>query len=40
MKKLYGYSYFAIILYAVLMFYDSLREIVIGMLSEVNKINH
>jgi len=27
-------------LYAVMMRYDSLREIVVGMLSEANKINH
>lgn len=39
-KKLDGYSHFVIMPYAVLMRYDSLREIVIGMLSEANKINH
>jgi hypothetical protein len=39
-KKLDGYSHFVILLYAVLMRYDSLREIVVGMLSEANKINH
>ncbi len=39
-KKLDGYSHFVIMLYAVLMRYDSLREIVVGMLSEANKINH
>jgi hypothetical protein len=39
-KKLDGYSHFVIMLYAVLMRYDSLREIVVGMLSESNKINH
>jgi len=39
-KKLDGYSHFVIMLYAVLMRYDSLREIVVGMLSDVNKINH
>jgi len=39
-KKLDGYTHFVIMLYAVLMRYDSLREIVIGMLSEANKISH
>jgi hypothetical protein len=39
-KKLDGYSHFVIMLYAVLMRHDSLREIVLGMLSEANKINH
>jgi hypothetical protein len=39
-KKLDGYSHFVIMLYAVLIRYDSLREIVVGMLSESNKINH
>ena len=35
-KKLDGYTHFVILLYAVLMRYDSLREIIIGMLSEAN----
>lgn len=39
-KKLTGYSHFVIMLYAVLMRHESLREIVVGMLSEANKINH
>lgn len=39
-KKLDGYTHLVIMLYAVLMRYDSLREIVLGMLSEANKINH
>jgi hypothetical protein len=39
-KKLDGYSHFVILLYGVLMRYDSLREIVIGMLSEANKLQH
>jgi hypothetical protein len=39
-KKLNGYSHFLIMLYAVLMRYDFLREIVVEMLSESNKINH
>lgn len=39
-KKLDGYSHFVIMLFAVLMRYDSLREIVIGMLSEANKLGH
>ena len=39
-KKLDGYSHFVIMLYAVLMRHESLREIVVGMLSEANKINH
>lgn len=39
-KKLDSYSHFLIRLYAVLMHCDSLREIVVGMLSEANKINH
>ena len=39
-KKMDGYSHFVILLYGVLMRYDSLREIVIGMLSEANKLQH
>lgn len=39
-KKLDGYSHFVIMLYAVLIRYDSLREIVVGMLSEANKLHH
>ena len=39
-KKLDDYSHFVIMLYAVLMHHESLREIVVGMLSEANKINH
>ena len=40
MKKLDGYSHFVILLYGVLMRHDSLREIVVGMLSEANKLQH
>lgn len=39
-KKLDGYSHFVIMLYGVLMRFDSLREIVIGMLSEAHKLRH
>ena len=39
-KKLDGYSHFVILLYGVLMRHDSLREIVVGMLSEANKLQH
>lgn len=39
-KKLDGYSHFVIMLYAVLMRFDSLREIVVGMLSEAHKLGH
>ncbi|MEG2527600.1 MAG: DUF4372 domain-containing protein, partial [Mucinivorans sp.] len=39
-KKLDGYSHFVIMLYGVLMHHDSLREIVIGMLSEAHKLQH
>ncbi|MBK7099361.1 MAG: DUF4372 domain-containing protein [Sphingobacteriales bacterium] len=35
-KKLDGYSHLVVMLYGVLMRYDSLREIVIGMLSEAH----
>lgn len=39
-KKLDGYSHLIIMLYGVLMRFDSLREIVIGMLSEASKLQH
>ncbi len=39
-KKLDGYSHFVILLYGVLMRHDSLREIVVGMLSEADKLHH
>lgn len=39
-KKLDGYAHFVGILYGVLMRYDSLREIVVGMLSEADKLQH
>jgi hypothetical protein len=39
-KKLDGYAHFVVMLYGVLMRYDSLREIEIGMLSEVSKLQH
>lgn len=39
-KKLDGYSHLVVMLYGVLMRYDSLREIVIGMLSEAHKLQH
>lgn len=39
-KKLDGYSHFVIMLYSVLMRYDSLREIMVGMLSEAHKLQH
>ena len=39
-KKFDGYSHLVILLYGVLMRYDSLREIVIGMLSELHKLQH
>lgn len=39
-KKLDGYSHFVILLYGVLMRHDSLREIVVGMLSEAHKLQH
>ncbi|MBD0726708.1 transposase [Flavobacterium sp. L1I52] len=39
-KKFDGYSHFVVMLYGVLMRYDSLREIVIGMLSEAGKLQH
>ena len=39
-KKLDGYAHLVVMLYGVLMRYDSLREIVIGMLSEAPKLQH
>ncbi len=39
-KRLDGYSHFVILLYAVLQRHDSLREIVIGMLSDAHKLQH
>lgn len=39
-KKFDGYSHFVVMLYGVLMRHDSLREIVIGMLSEAGKLQH
>lgn len=39
-KKFDGYSHFVVMLYGILMRYDSLREIVIGMLSEAGKLQH
>ncbi|MGL6143029.1 MAG: IS4 family transposase [Enterobacterales bacterium] len=39
-KKLDGYSHLVTLLYGVLMHHDSLREIVIGMLSEAHKLEH
>lgn len=39
-KKLDGYTHFVSLLFAVLHRYDSLRELVVGMLSEANKLQH
>ncbi len=39
-KKLDGYAHLVVMLYGVLMRYNSLREIVIGMLSEAPKLQH
>lgn len=39
-KKLDGYAHLVIMLYGVLMHYDSLRELVLGMLSEAHKLQH
>ena len=39
-KKFDSYSHFVVMLYGVLMRHDSLREIVIGMLSEAGKLQH
>src|SRR6218665_1927599 len=37
-KRLDGYAHLVVMLYGVLMRHESLREIVIGMLSEANKL--
>lgn len=39
-KKLNGYTHFVSLLFAVLMRYDSLRELVIGMMAEASKLQH
>ena len=39
-KRLDGYTHFVALLFAVLNRYDSLRELVVGMLSEANKLQH
>ncbi|MFI3317490.1 MAG: DUF4372 domain-containing protein, partial [Rikenellaceae bacterium] len=39
-KRLDGYTHFVALLFAVLQRYDSLRELVVGMLSEANKLQH
>jgi hypothetical protein len=39
-KRLDGYSHLVVMLYGVLMRHESLREIVVGMLSEANKLQH
>jgi hypothetical protein len=39
-KKLDGYTHLVSLLFAVLQRYDSLRELVIGMLSEAHKLQH
>lgn len=39
-KKLDGYAHLVIMLYGVLMHYDFLRELVLGMLSEAHKLQH
>ena len=39
-KKLDGYTHFVALLFAVLMRYDSLRELVIGMMAEAQKLHH
>ena len=39
-KKLDGYTHFTILIFGILQRYDSLRELVIGMLSEANKFQH
>lgn len=39
-KKLDGYTHLASMLYGVLQRYDSLRELVLGMLSDANKLQH
>lgn len=39
-KKLNGHTHFVALLFAVLMGYDSLRELVIGMMAEARKLQH
>lgn len=39
-KRLDGYGHLVVMLYGVLMRHESLREIVVGMLSEANKLQH
>lgn len=39
-KKLDGYTHFVSLLFGVLQRYDSLRELIIGLLSEANKLQH
>lgn len=39
-KKLDGYTHLVLLLFGVLKRYDSLRELVIGVLSEANKLVH
>lgn len=39
-KKLDGYTHLVAMLYGTLMRFDSLREIVLGMMSEANKLSH
>ena len=39
-KKLDGYTHFVAMLFAVLMRYDSLRETVIGLMAEAQKLQH
>lgn len=39
-KKLDGYTHLVLLLFGVLKRYDSLRELVIGILSEANKLVH
>ena len=39
-KKLDGYTHFVALLFAVLMRYDSLRELIIGMEAEAYKMHH
>lgn len=39
-KKLDGYTHLVLLLFGVLKRYDSLRELVIGILSEANKLGH
>lgn len=39
-KRLNGYTHFVALLFAVLMRYDSLRELIIGMQAEAHKLRH